>query len=125
MLSTVPPALRVVRTNEKVTGPPAAELLRRSAIYSSKDLKLEILDNATGGSVLVAELLRSARRLNADLNIKRIVAGDIDDKMLEAGRDMKDSSIGAEPTWSKVEIVKIDQQVRQAQLPFPALSNLL
>ncbi|KAK5693669.1 hypothetical protein LTR97_010238 [Elasticomyces elasticus] len=113
-LSTVPPNHRVVLTNEKVTGPAAAQLIRRSGILDVRKHDLEVLDNATGGGILVAELFRLAEEQSGSLNFKRVVAGDIDDSMLRAVQIKKDDTKSSS-LWGKVEPMKIDQQA----IPMP------
>jgi ubiquinone/menaquinone biosynthesis C-methylase UbiE len=109
-LSTVPAARRVAITNEKITGPPAAEMLRRSGIADVHGF-VDVLDNATGAGILVHELLKLATQRNDKLKINRIVSGDLDDTMLgfanEAKREALDAGL---EEWRDVELTKIDQQ---------------
>ena len=107
-LNTVPAARRVVLTNEQVTGPPATEMLRRSGISSGSGSEIDVLDNATGGGVLIAQLLK---QIPHDVPLKRVVGGDIDEKMLSYAGLKKEESVGVDPRWSRVELMKIDQQV--------------
>ncbi|KAK5737425.1 hypothetical protein LTR17_006652 [Elasticomyces elasticus] len=109
ILRTVPPNHRVVITNEKVTGPAAAQLIRRSGILDASKDHLEVLDNATGGGILIDELFRLAEEQSGLLNVKRVVAGDIDDSMLRAVQLKKDDTKSSS-SWEKVEPMKIDQQ---------------
>ena len=108
-LNTVPAARRVVMTNELVTGPPAAEMLRRSSITLASDTEVRVLDNATGGGILVAELFK---QIPNSLAVGRILAGDIDEQVLHYSSMRKEESVDAEPRWRRVELMKIDQQVR-------------
>jgi len=111
ILNSVPSAPRVVATNEKVTGPPAAELLRRSGLTFKNQNEITVLDNATAGGVLVAEIFQLVRQASTNVVISRVVAGDVDDMMLGYIRRRKDDSLGDESTWGSVEIMKVDQQV--------------
>ena len=105
-LNTNPPDVRIIRTNEKVTGPPAAEMLRRSGLPGSGNFEpLEIFDNACGGGIVTAELLKLANEHPDGINIKRILAGDIDDKMVSYVSERSTSS-----NWNNVEAMKLDQQ---------------
>ncbi|KAK3073846.1 hypothetical protein LTR53_004201 [Teratosphaeriaceae sp. CCFEE 6253] len=116
VLNTVPPNQRIVVTNEKVTGPAAAELLRRSKIIQSCNGSLEVLDNATGGGILLAELFKLASTSGVSSNFSRVVAGDIDDSMLNATRLKQDDTTGLHHrAWQRVEVTKIDQQA----IPMP------
>jgi ubiquinone/menaquinone biosynthesis C-methylase UbiE len=102
-LSTVPTAQRVVATNEKVTGPAGLEMLRRSCSAPPSE-PWDVLDNATGGGVLVNHILSMAQQFPDSIKIKKIVAGDNDDRMLEYTRQRsKDSN------WNNVEVMHIDQ----------------
>ncbi|KAK4546078.1 hypothetical protein LTR36_002215 [Oleoguttula mirabilis] len=116
VLDTNPPALRVVATNEKITGVPAREMLRRSGISSSGTSELHVLDNACGGGILAHEVLRLARQHPDSMKLDRLVAGDIDEKMLSYVRNRQaDAGVAMHESWQKVEIMKIDQQ----SIPLP------
>ncbi|KAK3677602.1 hypothetical protein LTR78_002452 [Recurvomyces mirabilis] len=111
VLNTAPADRRVVLTNEKVTGPVAAEMLRLSTLVDTSVHRqsLEILDNATGGGILVSELLKLVSQHS--IQPKRIIAGDLDDKMLQAAAQQKTDCIAAGETgWQNVEIAKVDHQ---------------
>lgn len=82
VLNTNPSAPHVVATNEKVTGPPGAEMLRRSGITSADFSELHVLDNACGGGILTSELLKLAEQHPDSMKLNRLVAGDIDEQML-------------------------------------------
>ena len=102
--STVAASQRVALTNEKVTGPPSQELLRLSGIANQEDV--EVLDNATGAGILTDNLLGLAEN-SSTLSVKRVVAGDLDNSMLE----FADSKAHSSPyNWDPVSIEKIDQQ---------------
>ena len=106
VLNSNPPHLRIVATNELVTGPPAAEMLRRSGLpWSSEVDPLEIMDSACGGGIVTAELLKLAKEHPAVMKIKRIAAADIDEKMISYVENRIKTS-----NWSNVEVMKIDQQ---------------
>ncbi|KAK4560995.1 hypothetical protein LTR86_004950 [Recurvomyces mirabilis] len=116
ILNTAPADRRVVIINEKVTGPVAAEMLRLSTLVDTSIHRqsLEVLDNATGGGILVSELLKLVSQHS--IQPKRIIAGDLDDKMLQAAAQQQSDSIAAGVTgWQNVEIAKVDQQ----SLPYP------
>ena len=105
-LDTTPTHVRIIATNELVTGPPVAEMLRRSGLPgSSKAEPLEIMDNACGGGIATAGLLKLAKDNSTAMNIKRILASDIDDKMVSYVEERSKAS-----HWSNVEVLKIDQQ---------------
>ena len=110
-INTVPAAARIVATNEKITGPPGAEMLRRSEITNeSKSEPLEIIDNACGGGILTSEVLTLAKQHPQSINVKRIIASDDDEKMLSyIGQRSKDSG------WRNVEI----RHFNQVSLPLP------
>ncbi|KAK5168272.1 uncharacterized protein LTR77_006841 [Saxophila tyrrhenica] len=104
-LSTVPAASRVVATNEKVTGPAGAEMLRRSGITSSDGSSaLQILDNACGGGILTSLILDEATKRPDDIKIKRILAIDNDESILAYVRKRSRDS-----DWKDVEIQHMDQ----------------
>jgi len=110
--STVPAGQRVALTNEKVTGPPSAELLRLSDILSHGEV--EVLDNATGAGILTDNVLGLGER-TPGFTVKRVVAGDLDDNMLAFADDKAHKS---PYNWDPVQIEKIDQQA----LPHPDAS---
>jgi ubiquinone/menaquinone biosynthesis C-methylase UbiE len=103
--NTAPSSHRVTLTNEKVTGPAAAELLRQSKIVEAHEV--EILDNATGAGVLVDKLL-DLTTTHPGFQVKRIVAGDIDDSMLVFAA-IKQQEVSRSSAWKDVNIAKIDQ----------------
>lgn len=105
-LNTVPSAQRIAITNEKVTGPPAAEMLLLSGIAETKNV--EVLDNASGAGILVDHLL-GLSAIHRSLQIKRVVAGDLDDTMLGFILD-KQQNAATSSGWKEVTIKKIDQQ---------------
>lgn len=106
VLNSNPPLLRIIATNEKVTGPPVAEMLRRSGLPGSGESStLEVMDNACGGGIVTAEVLKLANEHPRKLDVHRIVAADIDDKMISYVQDRSKTS-----NWSNVEAIKIDQQ---------------
>ena len=105
-LSTVPSAQRVAITNEKVTGPPAAEMLRLSDIAEAKTV--EVLDNASGAGILVDHLLRLSLTHNT-LQIKQVVAGDLDETILSF-ISKKQEAAATSSAWKDVAIKRIDQQ---------------
>ena len=105
-LNTNPPDVRIIQTNELVTGPPAAEMLQRSEMHKSAHSQaLEIMDNCCGGGILTTEALKLAEEQPNDLQIKRIVASDIDDKMVSYV-----SKRSEESGWKNVEAMRFDQQ---------------
>ena len=110
-LNTAPPQRRILVTNERVTGPPAAELLRRSKIAETSTAGLDVLDNATGGGILVSELLKLAAEHRETVKINRIVAGDKDHNMVKAAGETKREALEAGLNgWARVEILDVDQQ---------------
>lgn len=100
--STVPTDDRVIQTNELVTGPPGVEMLKQCGLSNSNSGKpLDVMDNASGGGIITAEILK----LEGGNNIKRIVAADIDDKMVfYVNKQIKSLD------WTSVETLKADQQ---------------
>ena len=106
VLNSNPPHLRIISTNELVTGPPAAEMLRKSGLQGATQSKpFEILDNACGGGIVTAEVIKLANNHSSDMHIKRIVAADIDDKMISYVQQRIKTS-----NWTNVEATKGDQQ---------------
>ncbi|TKA22461.1 hypothetical protein B0A50_08004 [Salinomyces thailandicus] len=114
VLNTNPSASRIIAVNEKVTGPPAAEMLRRCEITNPQ---LNILDNACGGGILTAEVLRLAAQQPEGFHLDKVVAGDIDEQMLSYVRQRKENNTVAQPNaWEIVTAERIDQQ----DIPYPA-----
>ena len=105
LLNTNPADVRVIQTNEKVTGPPAIEMIRRCGIGSESE-PVQLLDNACGGGVVISEVLRMARKDPNKLKITRIVGSDTDERMLSYVRQRSEEA-GLLP---KVEVLQIDQQ---------------
>ena len=105
------PSQEVVTTNERVTGPPGMEMLRLSNIV--QQTPVEALDLGCGGGIITSQLLESTS------NIKRIVAGDIDDQMLAIVTAKRDSEINSNSNsnsgWSLVEV----QKMNQTSIPLP------
>ena len=102
VLNTVPAALRIVATNEKVTGPPAAEMLRLA--LDGPPNNVELVDLACGGGILTAEAMKLATA-RPEIVLHRNVAVDLDDNMIQyVERRIKESS------WRNVETLKADQQ---------------
>jgi ubiquinone/menaquinone biosynthesis C-methylase UbiE len=102
------PSQEIVTTNELVTEPPGLEMLRLSNI--SQHPSIEALDLGCGGGIITSQLLESTS------NIKRIIAGDIDDQMLAIVNSKRDSEIfhsndnnTTNNSWSNVSIQKINQ----------------
>ena len=106
------PSQEVVTTNERVTGPPGFEMLRLSNI--AQQPSIEALDLGCGGGIITSQLLESTS------NIKRIVAGDIDDQMLAIVTAKRDSEINSNSNsnsgWSLVEV----QKMNQTTIPHPS-----
>jgi ubiquinone/menaquinone biosynthesis C-methylase UbiE len=110
------PSQETVRTNELVTGPPGLEMLRLSNLAQTPSI--EALDLGCGGGIITSQLLESTS------NIKRIVAGDIDDQMLAIVTAKRDSEINnptpsTNPTnnntWSYVSV----ENINQTTIPHP------
>lgn len=99
------PSQEIVTTNELVTGPPGIEMLRLSNI--TEQTSVEALDLGCGGGIITTKLLEWTS------NIKRIVAGDIDDEMLAIVTSKRDSETNN--NWSLVEI----QKMNQTSIPHP------
>ncbi len=105
-LNTVPANMRIIATNEKVTGPPAAEMLLRSGLLNSSEMRPPvIMDNACGGGILTSEVLALAQIHAPKVNIEKIIASDNDDRMLS---DISKRKIV--PRWENVEVQRIDQR---------------
>ena len=102
-LNTNPPAARIVATNEKVTGPPAAEMLR--TCLEGATGSLEILDNACGGGILTAELLKYIQQVDGKSQLKRAVASDTDVNMISYVERRVH-----EHDWQHVTTMKADQR---------------
>jgi ubiquinone/menaquinone biosynthesis C-methylase UbiE len=98
------PSQAIVGINERVTGPPGVEMLNQANIHQKNNV--EVLDLACGGGIISSSLLDST-----SLQIKRIVAGDIDDQMLTCVTDKRNVSINTNPDspWSRVEVQKMNQ----------------
>ena len=92
--------------NEKVTGPVALQLIQKSGIVHSSSDELVVLDNACGGGIVTRELFNLVQN---DKQIKRIVTGDLDDRMLAYVKQLS-----AESGWQQVETKQFDQ----ASAPF-------
>ena len=106
VLNSNPPHVRIISTNELVTGPPAVEMLRKSGLPgSTKSGPLEVLDNACGGGIVTAELIKLASNHRSEMNIGKVLASDIDDKMISYVEQRIRAS-----NWSNVEATKGDQQ---------------
>lgn len=95
-------ASRIIATNELVTGPAAAEMLRRSLRDISAPL--EALDNACGGGVLTAELLKLVAERPNELTVKSVIASDIDPNMVNYVENRK-----AVSGWMNVGVMTGDQ----------------
>jgi ubiquinone/menaquinone biosynthesis C-methylase UbiE len=104
------PAQMIVTINERVTGPPGAEMLKQANINQQSEI--EVLDLACGGGIISSELLD-----DTSLTIKRIVAGDLDDQMLTFTSNKRDATIKSTPDskWSLVET----QKMNQTSIPLP------
>ncbi|KAM0706945.1 hypothetical protein Q7P35_006276 [Cladosporium inversicolor] len=104
------PAQAIVTTNERVTGPPGTEMLKLANINQQHEI--EVLDLACGGGIISSELID-----NPSLNIKRIVAGDLDDQMLTITSNKRDTMLktSLNSAWSRVEM----QRMNQTSLPLP------
>jgi ubiquinone/menaquinone biosynthesis C-methylase UbiE len=98
------PSQATVTINERVTGPPGAEMLRQANI--SQKSNVEVLDLACGGGIISSSLLD-----DTSLTIKRIVAGDIDDQMLAYVTDKRNVALksDSDSAWSLVEVQKMNQ----------------
>ncbi|KAK3056236.1 hypothetical protein LTR09_002743 [Extremus antarcticus] len=104
-LSTVPASERVLATNEKVTGPAGAELIRRSGITNSTaSSPLDVLDNACGGGVITSLLQDLTSQHPDTVNISRITASDNDESMLNYTRQRSQNF-----KWTNVEVKQMDQ----------------
>ena len=113
------PSQEIVTTNELVTGPPGIEMLRLFNI--AEQTSVEALDLGCGGGIITSKLLESTS------NIKRIVAGDIDDEMLAIVTSKRDSEINNQTpstnsnddnnnnNWTLVET----QKMNQTSIPHP------
>lgn len=108
------PSTEIVTTNERVTGPPAVEMLRLSNLVQQADV--EALDLGCGGGIIASKLIERTS------NIKRIVAGDIDEQMLAIVTAKRDSEMtrndSSSHSWSCVEVEKMNQ----TSIPHPAAS---
>jgi ubiquinone/menaquinone biosynthesis C-methylase UbiE len=111
------PSQEIVTTNELVTGPPGLEMLRLSNIF--QQTPIEALDLGCGGGIITSQLLESTS------NIKRIIAGDIDDQMLAIVTAKRDNQINNQTpstnsanttNWSHVSI----QKMNQTTIPHPS-----
>lgn len=114
-LDTSPPDMRIIATNEKVTGPPATEMLIQS--LCNTDEPLEVLDNACGGGVLAAEVYKLAKENSGSMKLKRIIAADIDEKMTKYVQKRSQDD-----AWQNIEVMKFDQQ--SVPLPDNSFTNV-
>ncbi|KAM0720658.1 hypothetical protein Q7P37_004795 [Cladosporium fusiforme] len=105
---------KVIITNERVTGSPGVEMIRVSGL--AHESNAEILDLACGGGIITNEIIKTASE-HSNLNLNRIIAGDIDPRMLDFVANRRDAAIKADTNshWSRVETQRIDQ----ASLPSP------
>lgn len=101
-----------INTNERITGVPGREMLKRSGILQSQD-EADILDLACGGGIITSDILQAASQ-SSNLKINRIIAGDIDDNMLSFVTRKRDAT-GPDPLWSRVEA----QRMNQNSIPQP------
>lgn len=91
-------------TNEKLTGPPARSLVEQSHVFDGPFQALTILDNACGGGILTRELFALAKDQDSDKTISRVIAADIDDRMLAYVKQLSEES-----AWHQVETMRFDQ----------------
>lgn len=106
---------KVIITNERVTGVPGAEMLRLSGIEQQNEV--DVLDLACGGGMITSELLETASR-QPNLHINKILAGDIDDQMLDfvtRKREFNVVKTNSQSQWSRVET----QKMNEASIPQP------
>jgi SAM-dependent methyltransferase len=107
------PSQEIVTTNERVTGPPGMEMIRLSNLPQHPSI--EALDLGCGGGIITSQLLESTS------NIKRIIAGDIDDQMLAIVTAKRDTEIShsndnnTTTNWSLVQV----QKMNQTTIPHP------
>lgn len=93
-------------TNEKLTGPPARKLVENAHVFDGPFQDLKILDNACGGGILTRELFNlEEEQRQSDKIISRVVAGDIDERMLAYVKQLSEES-----GWKQVETLRFDQQ---------------
>lgn len=92
-------------TNEKLTGPPARQLLENAHVFDGPFRELTVLDSACGGGVLTRELFDlSKQQYDQSTTISRVVAADIDERMLAYVKQLS-----SEWAWQQVETMKFDQ----------------
>ena len=116
-LNTVPFATRIVTTNEKVTGPAGAEMLRQSGMRNTSLDRIDVMDNACGGGVITFEVLKLAKENSNEIKLGRIVASDNDEKMIRHVRRRREES-----GWKDVEVMQFDQQ--SVPLPDDTFSHI-
>jgi 2-polyprenyl-3-methyl-5-hydroxy-6-metoxy-1,4-benzoquinol methylase len=82
-------------------------MLRISKI--SQQSTVDVLDLACGGGIITSSLLNIASQ-QPSLKIERILAGDIDKKMLEYVTARRESAIAAGEisSWSAVHVERMD-----------------
>lgn len=92
-------------TNEKLTGPPARTLVENAHVFDGPFKNVTVLDNACGGGILTRELFGvSNQQQSQSTSISRVVAADIDDRMLAYVNQLRSDS-----NWQKVETMNFDQ----------------
>ncbi|EMC91491.1 hypothetical protein BAUCODRAFT_127388 [Baudoinia panamericana UAMH 10762] len=124
VVNTAAPNERVLLANERVTGPAAAELILRSGIqtYEAGDYwSIHLLDNATGGGILLEKVFDLAAEKPFASPLKVIAAGDINEEMLDFVRRKRDTAVQSlGPTaqyWKVVDVRKVDQTFLQSEFP--------
>lgn len=111
-MSTVPTNLSVVGISEKVTGRPALRLIQQSGILKAEPNEIVVLDNATGGGVLLSKLLGSLE-MGSTTKIQELVAGDIDDTMVDCTQKR-----ASKEHWESKAAQVIVQKIDQHSIPF-------
>lgn len=91
-------------TNEKVTRFPARKLVENAQVFNGAFQDLKILDNACGGGILTRELFAIFKEQGSTKNITRVVAGDLDERVLDYVKQLSEES-----GWQQVETLRFDQ----------------
>lgn len=91
-------------TNEKLTGPPARKLVEKAHVFDGPFQDVRVLDNACGGGILTRQLFDVAHQSQTKTSINRIVAADIDERMLAYVKQLSEES-----AWRQVETMRFDQ----------------
>jgi len=90
-------------------------MLRLSGIVTS-GTEIKVLDNATGGGILMTEVFNLAKQHPDTMKLSKMIAADNDERMLDFVRNKQAKpAAGQDERWKDVEVMTIDQQ----SIPLP------